>query len=254
MGNKGGVSISFTLHDTTMKFICCHLHSGLDGVSKRNADIKDIMNSLVYPKVSKSSSTKVVAETREKVLPEILIFLGDLNYRINGFKPSIMQCIGQDRYDLLIQSEQLLIEKQLGNIPTQFQEGEIAFAPTFKRAPYDNTTFKLKRNPAWTDRILYYAEHGLQQLKLEAYDANNLVSLSDHRPVFAQFHLYVNMRDVAGMESSLSEEEGKRADGISSNTRATSKSVVSLGQAKELTETAIEKINTERKVNNEIGK
>lgn len=56
MGNKGGVSISFKLHKIEMQFICCHLHSGLDGVAKRNADIKDIMKSLVYPKRDKSST------------------------------------------------------------------------------------------------------------------------------------------------------------------------------------------------------
>ena len=30
-----------------------------------------------------------------------------------------------------------------------------------------------------------------------SYDANNLVSLSDHRPVFAQFYLYLSLSDVA---------------------------------------------------------
>ena len=52
------------------------------------------------------------------------------------------------------------MERALGNVPKFFKEGEIAFAPTFKRKPYDNMTFKLKRNPAWTDRILYYCDCG----------------------------------------------------------------------------------------------
>lgn len=44
-------------------------------------------------------------------MPDVLLLLGDLNYRINGFKPSIVQAMGQDRYDLLLGSEQLLIER-----------------------------------------------------------------------------------------------------------------------------------------------
>lgn len=34
-------------------------------------------------------------------------------------------------------------------------EGKIEFAPTFKRKPNDNKAYGMKRNPSWTDRILY---------------------------------------------------------------------------------------------------
>ena len=39
LGNKGAVMIKFNLVDKEMMFINCHLHSGLDGVGKRNSDI-----------------------------------------------------------------------------------------------------------------------------------------------------------------------------------------------------------------------
>ena len=39
LGNKGAVMISFNLVDKAFQFINCHLHSGLDGVGKRNDDI-----------------------------------------------------------------------------------------------------------------------------------------------------------------------------------------------------------------------
>ncbi len=79
-------------------------------------------------------------------------------------------------------------------MPSFFNEGQIAFAPTFKRKPYDNASFKMKRNPAWTDRILYHSNCGEEEsdLELKGYDSNNLVSLSDHRPVFAQFLLKID--------------------------------------------------------------
>ena len=41
--------------------------------------------------------------------------------------------------------------------------------------------------PSWTDRILYRSNMG--QLVQVNYDCNNLVKVSDHRPVFAQYVL-----------------------------------------------------------------
>ena len=194
IGNKGAVQIKFDLVDTSMSFINVHLHSGLNGVAKRNHDIQQIWSRFIYNRTegsSKGSSNKVHIMPAEALetpsLPDVIIFMGDLNYRINGFKPSIMQAMGKDRYDLLIHSDQLLMERQLGNVPTELKEGHIAFAPTFKRKPFDNSSFGLKRNPAWTDRILFYCECNEEQcrLQLKSYDSNNMLDLSDHRPVFA---------------------------------------------------------------------
>ena len=129
-------------------------------------------------------------------LPDVLMMLGDLNYRINGFKKSVAQAIQQNRYDLLIKCDQLNIERALGNLPGFFQEGEIAFAPTFKRKEYDNLTFGLKRNPAWTDRILFFYKDDDEfpnTLEQKMYDSHNLVNFSDHRPVFGQFLYHVNL-------------------------------------------------------------
>ena len=94
-----------------MTFINCHLHSGLNGVAKRNHDIQQIWSRFVQNRTpgKKVSTNKVQiapAETTEPPsLPDVIVFMGDLNYRINGFKPSIMQAMGKDRYDLLIHSD-----------------------------------------------------------------------------------------------------------------------------------------------------
>lgn len=50
----------------------------------------------------------------------------------------------------------------------------------------------MKRNPSWTDRILFscscdHKNKDLCRLEQKSYDSNNLVTLSDHRPVHAQF-------------------------------------------------------------------
>ena len=91
-------------------------------------------------------------------------------------------------------------------MPSIFEEGHIAFAPTFKRKPFDNSSFGLKRNPSWTDRILYYcgSNEETSRLQLKSYDSNNMLDLSDHRPVFAQFILDIDLTD----QGSEMEDEG----------------------------------------------
>ena len=86
IGNKGAVKIKFQLVDTTIVLINGHLHSGLEGVANRNNDVEMILNRFVYSR-DKKDSTRVLPEVK---LPNILMLLGDLNYRINGYKPSII--------------------------------------------------------------------------------------------------------------------------------------------------------------------
>lgn len=200
VGNKGAVKIKFDFVDKTLVFINCHLHSGQNGVGKRNNDVMQIMSRFVY---GYSTASQIVPDVQ---LPDILVLFGDLNYRVNGYKKSVVQAIEQDHYELLINCDQLKIEQTLGNIPRFFQEGKIAFAPTFKRKPYDNLTYGLKRNPSWTDRILFHCSCEEEPCKLEQlmYDSHNLVDLSDHRPVFAQFLLHIDL----GSQGTDSEQEG----------------------------------------------
>ena len=103
-------------------------------------------------------------------------------------------------FDVLYQNDQLYIERQLGNIPKYLQEGKIEFAPTFKRKPGHNNAYGMKRNPAWTDRILYTSScqdsHETCRLQLKSYDSNNLVTKSDHRPVYAQFVYRLDLQNL----------------------------------------------------------
>lgn len=103
----------------------------------------------------------------EVCLPDLLFLFGDTNYCINGCKKSILQAIQQNRFDMLLKCDQFELERAVGNIPSFFKEGQIAFAPTFERKPYDNLTFGTKQNPAWNDRILYHSNCGEQPSKLE---------------------------------------------------------------------------------------
>ena len=86
---------------------------------------------------------------------DVLIFMGDFNYRINGEQSQVLAMMQQNMYDLLRCNDQLNLEMKLGRMPRILKEGTIEFAPTFKRRPNKNTEFNLKRMPSWTDRILF---------------------------------------------------------------------------------------------------
>ena len=65
------------------------------------------MGQFIYNRMAGSVATKNRVQIMPEApqLPDVILFMGDLNYRINGFKPSIMQAMGKDRYDLLINSD-----------------------------------------------------------------------------------------------------------------------------------------------------
>ena len=73
----------------------------------------------------------------------------------------------------------------------------------------------MKRNPAWTDRVLMYCTvPGWMEIK--SYDSHNLVATSDHRPVIAQFLMKL---DLTNHESEAEEDgpaSGVAADAVSS--------------------------------------
>lgn len=113
-----------------------------------------------------------------------------------------------DDWDVLQANDQLLIEKKVKRVGIGYQEGPIYFAPTFKLQKNSNQ-YKSKRQPGWTDRILYRSNNGL--LQQVNYDSNNLVRVSDHRPVFGQFMLLFDRKDKENLEISQRNRDKARA-------------------------------------------
>ncbi|KAG0477533.1 hypothetical protein HPP92_014374 [Vanilla planifolia] len=82
LGNKGCISVSMSLHQTTVCFICSHLTSGeKEGDElKRNSDVKEILKNTRFQGTCKSRHRP---RNPEKILEHDRVFwLGDLNYRI----------------------------------------------------------------------------------------------------------------------------------------------------------------------------
>ncbi|CAI9109390.1 OLC1v1009204C1 [Oldenlandia corymbosa var. corymbosa] len=197
LGNKGCISISMTLHQTSFCFVCSHLASGEkegDEV-RRNADVSEILKSTQFPRICKNHPCRSVPE---KILEhDRIIWLGDLNYRVSLSYEETRLLLEDNDWDSLLERDQLNTEKEAGRVFSGFSEGRIFFAPTYKYShnsdSYAGETVKSRkkrRTPAWCDRILWRG-NGIEQLSYIRGESR----FSDHRPVCAVFAVQVEMKN-----------------------------------------------------------
>jgi len=127
---------------------------------------------------------------------EICIFNGDMNYRIDLPRETVLNAIRRNDLDKLLEHDQLLAQrrKNPGFRLRPFSEAPITFAPTYKYnvGSDDYDTSEKRRTPAWCDRIYYRGSVGkitpLNYCRHEVY-------ASDHRPVSGAFAANVKMVD-----------------------------------------------------------
>ncbi|XP_062212031.1 type IV inositol polyphosphate 5-phosphatase 7-like isoform X2 [Phragmites australis] len=188
LGNKGSISISMSLHQTSFCFVCTHLTSGQkDGDQlRRNADVLEILRKTRFPHVHGSGDKK----SPETILDhDRIIWLGDLNYRIALSYRSVNALVEMHKWKQLLEKDQLRIEQRYGRVFAGWKEGRIYFPPTYKYS-YNSDRYagddmhpnEKRRTPAWCDRILWYGR-GLNQLCYVRGESR----FSDHRPVYSIF-------------------------------------------------------------------
>ncbi|XP_023550867.1 type IV inositol polyphosphate 5-phosphatase 3-like isoform X1 [Cucurbita pepo subsp. pepo] len=183
IGNKGSISVSMSIYQTLFCFICTHLTSGeKEGDElKRNADVSEIHRRTSFHPLNGIGFPKVIHDH------ERIIWLGDLNYRINLSYEKTRELISRKEWSRLAESDQLLRELKKGRTFDGWTEGNLNFPPTYK---YENNSEKYcgedpkvgRRTPAWCDRILSYGKG----LKLCNYRRTE-INFSDHRPVTATY-------------------------------------------------------------------
>ncbi|CAI9781184.1 unnamed protein product [Fraxinus pennsylvanica] len=188
LGNKGSISISMSLHQTSFCFICSHLTSGeRDGDElRRNSDVMEILRKTRFPQVhgtGDENSPQTILEHDQ------IIWLGDLNYRIALSYRCAKALVEMRNWKALLENDQLRIEQRQGHVFAGWNEGRIYFPPTYK---YSNNSDRYagenmhpkekRRTPAWCDRILWHGR-GLHQLSYVRGESR----FSDHRPVYAIF-------------------------------------------------------------------
>lgn len=83
-------------------------------------------------------SLQVIGEQTVEGMPELsesdfVIFLGDLNYRLDGIAyDEARDIISQRCFDRLRERDQLLTEMEAGNVFQGMREAVISFPPTYK--------------------------------------------------------------------------------------------------------------------------
>ncbi|XP_042013607.1 type II inositol polyphosphate 5-phosphatase 15-like isoform X1 [Salvia splendens] len=165
-----------------------------------------------------SSSVQVLRTTNAMsvnpvdVVPELseadmVVFLGDFNYRLDGISyDEARDFVSQRCFDWLRERDQLRAEMEAGNVFQGMREAVIRFPPTYKfekhqpgLAGYDSG--EKKRIPAWCDRILFRDSRSasVSTCSLDCpvvasvlhYEACMDVTDSDHKPVRCIFNVEV---------------------------------------------------------------
>ncbi|KAK3118291.1 hypothetical protein QOZ80_9BG0696790 [Eleusine coracana subsp. coracana] len=195
LGNKGCISVSMSLHQTSLCFVCSHLASGeKEGDElRRNSDVVEILKNTQFHRLCKRSGRRIP----ERILDhDRVIWLGDLNYRIALSYSEAKKLVEANDWAALFEKDQLKTERENG-VFRGWNEGKIFFAPTYKYswnsdsyAGEDVTSKKKRRTPAWCDRILWHGE-GIVQLSYIRGESK----FSDHRPVCSVFIVEVAVLD-----------------------------------------------------------
>ncbi|KAJ9707096.1 hypothetical protein PVL29_002197 [Vitis rotundifolia] len=201
MGNKGSVSVSMSVFQTRICFVCSHLTSGhKDGDKQRR-------NSDVYEILRRTQFSSVIDADQPQTIPshDQIFWFGDLNYRLNMLDAEIRKLVARKKWGELINSDQLSKELRSGHVFEGWKEGVIDFPPTYKyeinsdRYVGENPKEgEKKRSPAWCDRILWLGK-GIKQLCYKRAE----IRVSDHRPVSSNFMVEVEVFDHRKLQRAL---------------------------------------------------
>ncbi|KAI7730850.1 hypothetical protein M8C21_002071 [Ambrosia artemisiifolia] len=199
IGNKGSISVSMSIYQTLFCFICTHLTSGEKDadVIKRNADVHEIHKRTRFNTFANSTLPKKI------VNHDRIIWLGDLNYRLNLSYEKACDLISKNDWSTLLECDQLVRELRKGRAFDGWSEGVLDFPPTYK---YHKNSEKYvgedpkvgRRTPAWCDRILSFGK-GIRQLGYRRSE----VRFSDHRPVSASYMIEVEVFSPRKLQKAL---------------------------------------------------
>jgi hypothetical protein len=122
---------------------------------------------------------------------EFVVWLGDLNYRIDMPDSAVRAQLERPAGSLAVLAahDELLLEQAAGRVFSGFLEGALDFRPTYKydkRSDEYDTSSK-RRAPAWCDRILWRQSEHMRGLTYDRHET----TLSDHRPVSAELEMSV---------------------------------------------------------------
>lgn len=206
---KGQSRSSIESSSAINNFTSFGLASSVSGSTSWLGSVASVAATAFYD-ISAGANTTILNDPNaiKAVDHDVLFWLGDLNYRIEGPADHILKCIEDKDWDSLYRSDQLQRQMKTCKVFLGFKEGPLQFPPTYKLERYtDNYASDengmVKRAPAYTDRILWRIggdeedHHGAPNLRLEDYSSAQSVFSSDHRPVYAIFSMTFGVEDFA---------------------------------------------------------
>ena len=202
VGNKGAVSVRFTLGDLALCFINCHLTAQRENNERRILELKDIFVSQVFEN-GQITSMKPLDH-------DVVILFGDLNFRLEQKEfDEVSQILEDGKADKLHHLDQLRLEQIKGDdSPSKlcyFMEMPLTFLPSYKYTPGTDTLSDggKGRAPAWCDRILWHMHHRRLPkitdmepqpvVKQDYYCMHWQPRSSDHKPVSAGLKVSVDI-------------------------------------------------------------
>eukprot|EP01061_Rhynchopus_euleeides_P032639 TRINITY_DN5429_c0_g1_i2.p1 TRINITY_DN5429_c0_g1~~TRINITY_DN5429_c0_g1_i2.p1 ORF type:complete len:643 (+),score=144.04 TRINITY_DN5429_c0_g1_i2:238-2166(+) len=189
-GNKGGVCVGFTIRETRVCFVGCHLAAHQDRWEARNRDHLEIIAGC------RGLGLKDFWLTNEF---HHVFWTGDLNYRIDYARDEVVSLCykGIEGWNQLYRYDQLQAQLRNENSFLEFMESQPFFQPTYRYARNENTypDDAKKRIPSWCDRVLWKSLAN-ETVTQEDYTSVQTVMSSDHRPVYSIFRLQVRNQFV----------------------------------------------------------
>ncbi|KAH6566030.1 hypothetical protein BASA60_009682 [Batrachochytrium salamandrivorans] len=191
-GNKGSIATRFLWQNTSFCFVNCHLAAHQAHISARNNDIAHILKETQFPKLAGDGIWMRGGDGSMIVDHEAIFWSGDLNYRIDLPRATVLEKIETQDWKILWENDQLRRQKSLN--PSfglrDFEEAALSFAPTFKykRGTTLYDTSEKMRIPAYCDRILSRGSCITQTFLMRGE-----CKISDHRPVAAGFRVMVKL-------------------------------------------------------------
>ncbi|KAF9653656.1 DNase I-like protein [Thelephora ganbajun] len=232
MGNKGGTAIRLCFHPkhpsgtpslpTVLTFVNSHLAAFDEMADRRHTDFHDLSSRLSF-RLQTDQNGEASAETSTQVdvsvfNTDVLFWMGDLNYRIDLPTQSVRTLLmwpGPAEVNLveLRKYDQLRNAIREGKAFEDFKETNLTHLPTYRFAaglPTDQLGYDIsppenpsdRRKPAWTDRILHVHSKTAPVEQL-SYRSHSGITMSDHRPVSADFVVSCDILDPSEYETTV---------------------------------------------------
>ncbi|XP_047740150.1 phosphatidylinositol 4,5-bisphosphate 5-phosphatase A [Hyalella azteca] len=188
-GNKGGVSVRFSVGGCSVCSVNCHLAAHDGGYSERVLQYNTILHSTTFPQCSPTTSI---------LYHDYVFWMGDLNFRlassISG--EEIARLVSKGSLEELYELDELKKAQSARDAFEPLTEAPLTFPPTYKYKENHVSDYDLSRRPAWTDRILHQVlpdayEHVKLSAEQTSYSALQQYRQSDHKPVIAEYLIKV---------------------------------------------------------------